>query len=110
MVSPRAHITRIVHPMQALTSMKVDHSNTHTCYSIRRCLIATLVVNLDEFLEFQQTFQDIPWGGCMLEGCIHSLDWTTGLDHWIDIFWFLHMMHGLIDSYRLRGLKGQQPW
>ena len=23
-----------------------------------------------------------------LEGCIHSLDWTAGLEHWIELFSF----------------------
>ena len=25
-------------------------------------------------------------------GCIHSLDWNTGLDYWTDIFWFLYVL------------------
>jgi len=40
-------------------------------------------------------------------GCIHSLDWTAGLEHyWTDIFLaFTHVVVGLIDPQLLRAFR-----
>ena len=40
-------------------------------------------------------------------GCIHSLDWNTGLDYWTDTFLaFTHVMVGLIGFRWLQGACG----